>query len=485
MSTSSWVQLRASDAPAFVRDSLFSAARTLPVVAVTSSVATGRPWIDPEELAAELSGHAEVVMLETGEPTWALSAALPPRLDVYGGAARIWWPGLRAGSDPLDHLLLLIRDEREAKRALERIRCAILEGDAAAGRFGFWPSRREDPADVARARRPEESAAHRTVRDEPDPWQRIGDEYRVGEVVPGRVFRIEPRYVLVELLPGASVIVPLAEIDYTWVRNPAELLAVGERVNVELLTLDPPSRRGSASIKRALTATAREGISLEPHGAPYLAAEPAEESGAHLRRTLQHEREVSRQQRAELDAVVADRQLLAQQCEDLKQQSSSLRKELRSAQDRAEALEARIARDIDPVSSESAFLAAVRVEHAQRCDEDDRQIHPLSRMRVGRSFLERVRQLEGVELRKVIEVCAQVASGRAREIAGRAMHELTSGASGRPVVRATDQAKAWRCALQVGTPSARRLHWWSIPQKNGETIEFASVAVHDDFSIPS
>lgn len=34
------------------------------------------------------------------------------------------------------------------------------------------------------------------------------------------------------------------------------------------------------------------------------------------------------------------------------------------------------------------------------------------------------------------------------------------------------------------SPSARRLHWRSIPQKDGVTIEFASVAGHDEYSIP-
>ena len=80
--------------------------------------------------------------------------------------------------------------------------------------------------------------------------------------------------------------------------------------------------------------------------------------------------------------------------------------------------------------------------------------------------------------------CAQVACNRAHEIQGRFVHELTEGVAGRSTVRQSDGAKAWRCALQVGSPSARRLHWWSIPQKDGVTIEFASVAVHDEFSIP-
>ena len=112
------------------------------------------------------------------------------------------------------------------------------------------------------------------------------------------------------------------------------------------------------------------------------------------------------------------------------------------------------------------------------------------RMRVGREFLDRVRALEGLPVDKVIEVCAQVASGRAHTVSGREVHELRVGEGGGPArERARDGAKAWRCALQINAASARRLHWWEIPGKDprladGRIIELASVAVHDDFSIP-
>jgi len=306
----------------------------------------------------------------------------------------------------------------------------------------------------------------------------------VGDVVPGRVFRIDPRYVLVELLPGAGVRVPLAEIDYTWVRDPAEILKVGERVNIELLELDPPAGRGIGSIKRALLAPPRAGVSLRPGEAPYFGSEGAEENEAHLRRALQRDQETLRAQSEELESALDDRQRLAKHNEELKQQCASLRKELRSAEDRLEAMEARVAGDLDPLASENAFLAAVRVEHARRCDEADRSRYPLVRMRVGRDFLASLRALESLDVGKVVEVCAQVASGRAHEIPGRAVHELTDGGTERSIVRLSDKAKAWRCALQLGSPSARRLHWWIVPGTGGASIEFTRVVVHDDFSIP-
>lgn len=44
---------------------------------------------------------------------------------------------------------------------------------------------------------------------------------------------------------------------------------------------------------------------------------------------------------------------------------------------------------------------------------------------------------------------------------------------------------SWTLSEALPTPSARRLHWWDVSGRDGRTIEFASVAVHDDFSIPT
>ncbi|HEX6885330.1 MAG TPA: S1 RNA-binding domain-containing protein [Planctomycetota bacterium] len=453
-----------------MRETLLDAKRARPVVALTTAPDTRRAWIDPAELAGELGARAEVVLLETGAATWALGAALPRRLDVYGGAARIWWPGLTEGSDPFDHVLFLIHDEREAARARERIVAAIrAHGRTPAGGARVPPAARPRPAERREAGRP------------PDPWERVAQEYRVGDVVPARVYRLEPTYALVELLPRAGVVVPLREIDYTWVRDPAEVLSVGERVNVKLKELDPPNRRGLASIREAHGAAVRQGLALRPGERPYLDAETAEESLLHLRRELERERETRRRLERELQEALDDRRRLAQQGEDLKQGAAAARKELRSVEDRLAAAE-RLVGELDPLASEPAFLAAVRVEHARRFDEADRARYPLGRMRVGHEFMASLRQLEGLESDKVVEVCAQVASGRAHEIPGRAVHELTEGVGGRAILRAADGARAWRCALQIGSPSARRLHWWSLPERGG--VEFASVAVHDAYTIP-
>ncbi|WP_217922211.1 hypothetical protein [Miltoncostaea oceani] len=130
----------------------------------------------------------------------------------------------------------------------------------------------------------------------------------------------------------------------------------------------------------------------------------------------------------------------------------------------------------------AAFLDEIRDVHAMWL-VDDRTRFPLQPMRLHPEFLQALDRLEGIARPKVIEVCAQVASGRAKEIPGRDLHQLrvSRGAGAPQRVRSLDGAKAWRCALQRETPSARRLHWWVLADG---TIEFAHVGVHDDERCP-
>ncbi|MEM9382590.1 MAG: hypothetical protein AAGB93_21740, partial [Planctomycetota bacterium] len=88
---------------------------------------------------------------------------------------------------------------------------------------------------------------------------------------------------------------------------------------------------------------------------------------------------------------------------------------------------------------------------------------------------------------EIVEVAAQVASGRAEDLAGREVEPLgKSGPTTRRYARkrASDDARAWRCSLQMRSPGARRLLWWEIPAEDGVAFEFASVALHDDHEIP-
>jgi predicted RNA-binding protein with RPS1 domain len=416
---------------------LLSPDRPLPTVAVTTSASTGKPHLDPDRLAALLGSRAAVVLLETGDATWALSQALPEKLDVYGGAVRIWWPSLTRDADPYRHPLLFARSAEDGERVLHRV--VDLVG-------------RDEPAP-------------------PDPWQRIAESYSVGDVVWGVVQSLKPFGAFVELLPGAVGLVHKSELDWTFVRDPSDFLRPGEQVKVQILTLDVPGRQAQLSTKRAYTRDALPPIAHVPGARPLLpdAPPPADHGGG---------ADTSRVQglESELESLREDRANLLRRLRDLQ-------KELRGATDRITHLERQ--GGAGGTTSEPAFLQAVRVAYARLFTEDERAQYPLRRMRVGPAFLDRLQALDGISLDKVLDVCAQVAAGRAHEVPAREVHRLREAGRGAGYVeRKRDGALAWRCSLQDNTPGARRLHWWAISGPSGGTIEFASVGVHDDYGIP-
>jgi hypothetical protein len=555
--------LSADDVPTWVEQHLLFPTRALPIVAITSHPRTNGAWVDVEALQRTLGDLAEVVFLETGEPTWALSEALPPRLDVYGGAMRIWWPGLTRESDPHDHRLYFAYSAGEAERAVRRLVADVRE------RAGLGqPAQVPAPATVSATTTVElppelvtvtaivgvsievESADRRgLVKDAdlpldllaasivkgstlqarpvrrfddgtwdfsivgllPSLWERLVEDVHVGDVVTGRVQNVsdKQKLVFVDVLPGVVGICHVSELDYGHVERIEDFATPGEIAPFQVLTIGRDDMTLVLSRKRAHGHTPRPLPSLVPGGRAFewQAGAPFYES---LRR--RREREPSGRNRvrvlstpapstlaapartvladqvdsleAELRAANEERANLVEQLRLRQRQLQEARKDQRAAEDQRDALQRRLAGE-DALASERAFLLAVRLAYARMLDEGQRHEQPLQRMRVGPDFLASLRDIEGVEIDKVVEVCAQVAAGIAYTIAAREVHQLRAGLRRAPSRSRTDDgAQAWRCALQVNTPSARRLHWWSVPGPDGATIEFASVDVHDSFGIP-
>jgi predicted RNA-binding protein with RPS1 domain len=557
----------------FVSGVLFAADRELPVVAVTTRAHSEHTWISAAELDAAIAGRAIVVQIETGDVTWRLSDLLPDRLDVFGGALRIWWPGLTANADPYDHPLFLIFNAAGA----DAVRARVLDA------FAVDPPESPNPAPQERSRHgarevlighvsaidgrrisvrvgdvtgvvvyadvkldvlasqlqpgqelrvsragntddgtprfstqglvPAAPASARAVVPQPattsavEPtatlrspsappsaatWRRIGEVYQTGDCVRARVFRITDNYLLVELLPGATAIVHSREVAYERVVLRGEY-SIGEQVKVLLLSLDADAQRCEASIKRAYGQELRPAVSLRRGDPPFLGDErpaaatvsPARPTAGDATRQQELEQQLANahaahaREREELERRLA--QAEAQRRME-KEQVAQLRKEKKALEDRLTHLRRRYGL-ADPFASERDFLAAIRIEHARRCSEDDLLRYPLRKLVVGNEFLARARELEGVDAEKILEVCTEVAMGRCHEIPGRDVHPLHVGEGGPPRYRASDGARAWRCSLQNLTASARRLHWWNLGG-SPETIEFASVGVHDDFGIP-
>lgn len=86
---------------------------------------------------------------------------------------------------------------------------------------------------------------------QPDPWQDIETKYAPQTKVKGKVVNIVPYGVFVELEKGIEGLIHVSEMSWTKrVNNPAEMFAVGDMLEAQILTVDKESRRISLSIKQ-------------------------------------------------------------------------------------------------------------------------------------------------------------------------------------------------------------------------------------------
>lgn len=64
--------------------------RRWPVAVVTVASGETAPFVDVNDLAKDLAGLVEVVVMPTADATWAFSREMPDNTQVYGGASRVY-----------------------------------------------------------------------------------------------------------------------------------------------------------------------------------------------------------------------------------------------------------------------------------------------------------------------------------------------------------------------------------------------------------
>lgn len=85
----------------------------------------------------------------------------------------------------------------------------------------------------------------------PDPWADIETKYTVGSKAKGKVVNILPYGVFVELEKGIEGLIHISEISWTKrVSNLSEMFAIGDMVEVQVLSIDKESRKISLSLKQ-------------------------------------------------------------------------------------------------------------------------------------------------------------------------------------------------------------------------------------------
>jgi ribosomal protein S1 len=94
-----------------------------------------------------------------------------------------------------------------------------------------------------------------------DPWEEVAEKYPVGRRVTGTVTRITDYGAFLKIENDINGLVHLSEISHRKIKDPLEALSVGQKVDVQVIALDPDERRIGFSIK-ALQPIDRETLEM-------------------------------------------------------------------------------------------------------------------------------------------------------------------------------------------------------------------------------
>jgi small subunit ribosomal protein S1 len=112
-----------------------------------------------------------------------------------------------------------------------------------------------------------------------DPWRSLVKKYPVGAIVEGKVTKLVPFGVFVELGDGIEGLVHISEMAKAHVDQPSQVTKVGETVHVKVMEIDLDRRRVSLSMKSAAETLGIE-VEVTPLEPKPEAAAPAAEEAA-------------------------------------------------------------------------------------------------------------------------------------------------------------------------------------------------------------
>ncbi|MBI5071966.1 S1 RNA-binding domain-containing protein [Candidatus Falkowbacteria bacterium] len=97
-----------------------------------------------------------------------------------------------------------------------------------------------------------------------DPWKKIGEKYNVGQVVEGKVLKINPFGLFVELDPEIHGLAHISELSAKPIQSPNEVAKIGDTLKFKIISIEPVdhrlglSLRGAKEKSNAVTETGKE-----------------------------------------------------------------------------------------------------------------------------------------------------------------------------------------------------------------------------------
>ena len=112
---------------------------------------------------------------------------------------------------------------------------------------------------------------------EDNPWEILKRDYPIGSAVKAKIVGLTTFGAFASVIPGIDGLIHISEISHSHIGNPAEVLKVGDEVDVKILDVDFDKKRVSLSMKALIDEPVADTQDSEPVSIDELAAAAEEE----------------------------------------------------------------------------------------------------------------------------------------------------------------------------------------------------------------
>ncbi len=84
-----------------------------------------------------------------------------------------------------------------------------------------------------------------------DPWEKIAKKLSEGDISEGKVAKVLPNGVIIEIEPEVTAFCNISEVSWNFVDNMEDVIKEGETVKFQVLKIDPKNRKIRVSIRKA------------------------------------------------------------------------------------------------------------------------------------------------------------------------------------------------------------------------------------------
>lgn len=399
------------------------------IVVVITPTQDGDLPFDPAMIDAECGDRASIYVVTDPDLTFVLTDELTSQLSVFGGAARLYPRGI-AWLDDMLLAPLFIAYDREA-------------------------ALRKQPALIEKVFRMSNTAARRPLHADITITPPITPAPTPREAMDPKPVEVAPAPEKVEEAPSAEVSVDAA--------GPADVI----------------SKRDATIQQRDQTIAERDRTIVSLNQDLY---EERERLSAIAEMLVSAQRDHAATIRRGHTNEIRSRELLVENAEmKRKLAEAGERNREQATANRKKVTTSTIASRYRPelfTSREDAVRFAVLQMWVERIPAAAKADHPLPEYGVGPRFAESLEEFDRATQEKALKCIVDVLTNMAKNLSSRSVHPLRLNQS-TPAGSRADGATCFRAYIESNTASARRLHYWKLPDGS---LELSRVVLHDDYA---